>query len=68
VSAEKKYELKGRGGREAFVTEDTSGRIVLAAWSKAFHLRPVREGRTWDLTRSRARAAADDAEATSWPS
>jgi hypothetical protein len=31
----KKYEVKGRGGREAFVVEDTSGQgVVLAAWSK----------------------------------
>jgi hypothetical protein len=31
----KKYEAKGRGGREAFVVEDTSGQgVVLAAWSK----------------------------------
>ena len=39
VKAGKKYELKGRGGREAFVTEDTTGQgIVLAAYSAApFH-------------------------------
>jgi len=31
----KKYEVKSRGGREAFVVEDTSGQgVVLAAWSK----------------------------------
>lgn len=36
VTADKKYELKGRGGREAFVTEDTTGQgIVLAAYSDA---------------------------------
>lgn len=34
VSGGKKYELKGRGGREAFVTDDTTAQgIVLAAWS-----------------------------------
>jgi hypothetical protein len=51
VSAGKKYELKGRGGREAFVTEDTSGQgIVLAAWSKTPFTfdRYVKDGR-WDL-------------------
>jgi len=32
VSAGKKYEVKGRGGREAFVVEDTAGQgLVLAA-------------------------------------
>jgi len=42
VSAGKKYEAKGRGGREAFVVEDTSGQgLVLAAWST----------RPFDLTR-----------------
>jgi uncharacterized protein DUF4384 len=31
----KKYEAKGRGGREAFVVEDTAGQgVVLAAWSR----------------------------------
>ncbi len=39
VSAGKKYEIKGRGGREAFVAEDTTGQgLVLAAYSNApFH-------------------------------
>ena len=51
VSGGKKYELKGRGGREAFVAEDTSGQgIVLAAWSKTPFTfdRYVKNGR-WDL-------------------
>lgn len=51
VSAGKKYELKGRGGREAFVAEDTSGQgIVLAAWSKTPFTfdRYVKNGQ-WDL-------------------
>jgi hypothetical protein len=50
VSAGKKYEAKGRGGREAFVVEDTSGQgMVLAAWSSTpFDLtRFERHGR-WD--------------------
>jgi hypothetical protein len=51
VSGGKKYELKGRGGREAFVTEDSSGQgTVLAAWSKTPFTfdRYVTNGR-WDL-------------------
>jgi hypothetical protein len=35
VDGGKKYELKGRGGREAFVAEDSTGQgLVLAAWSR----------------------------------
>jgi hypothetical protein len=35
VSGGKKYELKGRGGREAFVADDTLGRgTVVAAYSE----------------------------------
>jgi uncharacterized protein DUF4384 len=51
VSGGKKYELKGRGGREAFVAEDTAGQgIVLAAWSRTPFTfdRYVKDGR-WDL-------------------
>src|SRR5882724_9736747 len=51
VSGGRKYELKGRGGREAFVTEDSSGQgTVLAAWSKTPFTfdRYVTNGR-WDL-------------------
>jgi hypothetical protein len=51
VSGGKKYELKGRGGREAFVAEDSSGQgIVLAAWSKTPFTfeRYVKNGQ-WDL-------------------
>ena len=42
----KKYEAKGRGGREAFVVEDTSGNgVVLAAWSKTpFDVRRYERG------------------------
>jgi hypothetical protein len=50
VSAGKKYEAKGRGGREAFVVEDTSGQgLVLAAWSSTpFDLRPFERNGRWD--------------------
>ena len=45
VDGGKKYELKGRGGREAFVAEDTAGQgTVLAAWSSAgiaYEIAPV---------------------------
>jgi hypothetical protein len=47
----KKYEVKDRGGREAFVVEDTSGQgTVLAAWSKTpFDLRRYERNGHWDL-------------------
>jgi Domain of unknown function (DUF4384) len=50
ITAGKKYELKGRGGREAFIADDTSGHgIVLAAISSSpFQVdRFAREGH-WD--------------------
>jgi hypothetical protein len=66
VEGGKKYELKGRGGREAFVAEDTAGQgIVLAAWSRTpFSFdRYVKDGR-WDLNALSGQGAqADDAEA-----
>ena len=66
VSGGKKYELKGRGGREAFVAEDTAGQgTVLAAWSKTPFTfdRYVKDGR-WDLDAlSGEGPRTDDAEA-----
>jgi hypothetical protein len=66
VSGGKKYELKGRGGREAFVTEDTTGQgTVFAAWSKTPFTfdRYVQNGR-WDLDALSGQGAqTDDAEA-----
>ena len=66
VDGGKKYELKGRGGREAFVAEDTAGQgIVLAAWSKTPFTfdRYVKDGR-WDLDALSGQGAqTDDAEA-----
>ena len=65
VSGGKKVELKGRGGREAFVAEDSSGQgSVLAAWSKTPFTfdRYVKNGR-WDLDAlSGAGPRTDDAE------
>jgi hypothetical protein len=66
VEGGKKYELKGRGGREAFVAEDTAGRgTVLAAWSKTPFTfdRYVKDGQ-WDLDALSGQGAqTDDAEA-----
>ena len=47
----KKYEVKDRGGREAFVAEDTSGQgTVLAAWSSTpFDARQFDRNGHWDL-------------------
>lgn len=68
VSGGKKYELKGRGGREAFVTEDTTGQgIVLAAWSKTpFDVSRFTRNGVWDyaaLAGEGAQPSAADAEA-----
>jgi hypothetical protein len=51
INGGKKHEAKGRGGREAFVVEDTSGQgTVLAAWSKTpFDLRRYQRNGHWDL-------------------
>jgi hypothetical protein len=66
VSGGKKVELKGRGGREAFVAEDSSGQgSVLAAWSKTPFTfdRYVKNGR-WDLDALSGQGPqTDDAEA-----
>jgi len=50
ISAGKKYEAKGRGGREAFVVEDTAGQgLVLAAWSSTpFDLNRFERNAHWN--------------------
>jgi Domain of unknown function (DUF4384) len=68
VNGGKKYELKGRGGREAFVTEDTTGQgVVLAAWSKTpFDFSRFEKKGRWDnnaLTGDDQQANRDDPEA-----
>ncbi len=68
VSGGKKYELKGRGGREAFVAEDTTGQgLVLAAWSNTpFNFQRFEKNGRWDLdalSGHGAQATADDPEA-----
>jgi hypothetical protein len=68
VNGGKKYELKGRGGREAFVTEDTTGQgVVLAAWSQTpFDFSRFETNGRWDnnaLTGNDQQVNTDDPEA-----
>src|SRR5262249_45214895 len=68
VNGGKKYQLKGRGGREAFVTEDTTGQgVVLAAWSKTpFDFSRFEKDGRWDtdaLTGGDQQANRNDLEA-----
>ena len=68
VNGGKKYELKGRGGREAFVTEDTTGQgVVLAAWSRTpFDFSRFAKNGQWDsnaLTGEDQLANKEDPEA-----
>jgi hypothetical protein len=52
VRGDKKYELKGRGGREAFVVGDTSGRgTVLAAFAqRPFQFDQFEKNGHWDYS------------------
>jgi hypothetical protein len=65
IAAGKKYELKGRGGREAFIADDSAGHgTVLAAFSSTpFRVdRFARDGH-WDLRAlSGGQGSEDDAE------
>jgi hypothetical protein len=63
VRGGKKYEAKGRGGREAFVVEDTSGQgVVMAVWSKTpFDLHRYQRDGHWDFQALTAAATADSA-------
>jgi Domain of unknown function (DUF4384) len=65
IAADKKYELKGRGGREAFIADDSTGHgTVLAAISSSpFRVdRFARDGH-WDIRAlSAQRNGEDDAE------
>ena len=65
VRAGKKYELKGRGGREAFVVDDTAGRgTVLAAFSKSpFRFDEFQQRGHWDYQALSGQALKDDPEA-----
>ncbi len=65
VRAGKKVELKGRGNREAFVVDDTSGQgTVLTAFSKTpFRLDSFEKNGRWDHDALSGKAVADDPEA-----
>jgi len=68
VKGGKKYELKGRGGREAFVAEDSKGQgTVLAAFSLTpFRFDGFAKDGHWDvaaLTGRDQKLVSDDAEA-----
>jgi len=69
IHSGKKYETKGRGGREAFVVEDTSGQgVVLAAWSRTpFELTRFERNAHWNADslgggRGGLSTSADDPE------
>lgn len=67
IVAGKKYELKGRGGREAFIADDSTGHgtVLAAVSSTPFQVdRFARDGH-WDLRALSARQGQnDDAETT----
>ena len=60
----KKYELKGRGGREAFIADDTTGHgTVLAAVSTSpFRVNELARDGHWDTRAISARQVRDDPE------
>jgi hypothetical protein len=64
ITGGKKYELKGRGDREAFVADDTSGAgTVLAAISdKPFRLDQFAQNGLWDTRVLSTPRVRDDAE------
>jgi hypothetical protein len=65
VQAHKKYEVKGRGGHEAFMVADTTGHgTLLAALAKEpFRLDEFEQNGRWDYQALSERAAASDPEA-----
>ncbi|MFL5402658.1 MAG: DUF4384 domain-containing protein [Gemmatimonadales bacterium] len=64
ITGGKKYELKGRGGREAFVTDDTSGHgTVLAAVSESpFRVDEFVQNGLWNSGALSSPRVRDDAE------
>jgi hypothetical protein len=64
ITAGKKYELKGRGGREAFVTDDTTGPgTVLAAISESpFRVDTFVQNGRWDTRALSSTQVQADAE------
>jgi uncharacterized protein DUF4384 len=65
ITGGKKYELKGRGGREAFVADDTSGHgTVLAAVSESpFQVDQLTQNGHWDTQALSTAQVRDDPEA-----
>ena len=60
----KKYEIKGRGGREAFVAADSGRGVVLAAFSKGrFDVEKFTQNGHWDYRSLSQGNVASDAEA-----
>jgi len=64
ITGGKKYELKGRGGREAFVVDDTSGHgTVLVAISKSpFRVDQLAQNGRWDTRALSTPRVQEDAE------
>src|SRR2546422_11532794 len=64
VRAGKKYELKGRGGREAFIVGDTTGRgTVLAAFAETpFQFDEFEKNGHWDYSALDGQAVRADPE------
>jgi Domain of unknown function (DUF4384) len=64
IVREKKYELKGRGGREAFIADDSSGHgTVIAAVSKLpFRVEGFARGGHWDTRALSDQRLRDDQE------
>jgi hypothetical protein len=64
ISGGKKYELKSRGGREAFVADDSSGHgTVLAAVSESpFRVDQLAQNGRWDTRALSSPRVKDDAE------
>jgi uncharacterized protein DUF4384 len=65
VTGGKKYELKGRGGREAFVADDSGGHgSVLAAISASpFQVDPLTQNGHWNIQALSTPRVRDDPEA-----
>ncbi len=64
VRGGKKYELKGRGGREAFVADDAGRGAVFAAWSKSrFAVDKFTQNGHWDFRALAIDSATGDPEA-----